>query len=137
MMSRVAIITGAGSGVGQSIALKLAAAGWHASLLGRTEKTLRETIAKAGPAATRMTAHPCDVADRSAVRRVIGEIIARHGSIDVLVNAAGTNVPQRALEVLSDEDYHRMIDANMNGAYYCVQAVLPSMRQKGAGTIVN
>jgi NADP-dependent 3-hydroxy acid dehydrogenase YdfG len=59
------------------------------------------------------------------------------GSVEVLVNAAGTNAPKRALEVLSLEDYRGMMDANLNGAYYCVQAFLPGMRTQGSGTIVN
>src|SRR6185436_597466 len=57
--------------------------------------------------------------------------------VDVLINAAGTNAPKRALEVLSFEDYHAMIDTNLNGAYYCVQAFLPQMRERKSGTIVN
>jgi len=65
------------------------------------------------------------------------QVLASLGEVEVLVNAAGTNAPNRALEVLSLEDYHDMIDANMNGAYYCVQAFLPGMRSRGSGTIVN
>jgi len=57
--------------------------------------------------------------------------------VEVLVNAAGTNAPKRALEVLSLEDYHAMINTNLNGAYYCVQAFLPQMRARRSGTIIN
>jgi len=64
-------------------------------------------------------------------------VLAEFGSVEVLVNAAGTNVPQRALEVLTLEDYHAMMNANLNGAFYCVQAFLPQMRARGSGTIVN
>jgi NAD(P)-dependent dehydrogenase (short-subunit alcohol dehydrogenase family) len=62
---------------------------------------------------------------------------AEFKEVEVLVNAAGTNAPRRALEVLSLEDYHAMIAANLHGAYYCVQAVLPEMRARKSGTIVN
>ncbi len=65
------------------------------------------------------------------------EVLARYGPVDVLVNAAGINVPRRALEVLSDADYRAMIAVNMDGAYYCVQAFLPAMRAEKRGTIVN
>jgi NAD(P)-dependent dehydrogenase (short-subunit alcohol dehydrogenase family) len=65
------------------------------------------------------------------------KVSADFKELEVLVNAAGTNAPKRALEVLSLEDYHAMIDANLNGAYYCVQAFLPKMRARGSGTIVN
>jgi NAD(P)-dependent dehydrogenase (short-subunit alcohol dehydrogenase family) len=64
-------------------------------------------------------------------------VLEKLGPVDVLVNAAGTNVPERSLEVLSLEDYRTMMDANLNGAYYCVQAFLPDMRARRDGTIVN
>ncbi len=66
-----------------------------------------------------------------------GRILAEFKEVEVLVNAAGTNTPKRALEVLSLEDYHRMINVNLNGAYYCVQAFLPQMRARKSGTIIN
>jgi NAD(P)-dependent dehydrogenase (short-subunit alcohol dehydrogenase family) len=59
------------------------------------------------------------------------------GSVEVLVNAAGTNAPRRSLEELSQADYHAIIDTNLNGAYYCAQAFLPGMRSRGSGTVVN
>src|SRR5438046_155888 len=65
------------------------------------------------------------------------QTLAQFKEVEVLVNAAGTNAPKRALEVLSLEDYHAMINANLNGAYYCVQAFLPQMRARKSGTIVN
>src|SRR6185503_6016955 len=57
--------------------------------------------------------------------------------VDVLVNSAGTNTPKRSLEVLSIDDYHTMINANLNGAYYCLQAFLPQMRARKSGTVIN
>lgn len=135
-MARVAVVTGAGSGVGQAVALKLSEAGYEVVVLGRTVKNLQETVDRAhGPG--HIWAVRCDVADRAAVRRMAAEVIGKHGAVEVLVNAAGTNVPRRALEVLSDEDYEQMIGVNMHGAYYCVQAFLPGMRERGKGTIVN
>jgi NAD(P)-dependent dehydrogenase (short-subunit alcohol dehydrogenase family) len=64
-------------------------------------------------------------------------VLAEFADLEVLVNAAGTNAPRRALEELSLEDYHAMINTNLNGAYYCVQAFLPQMRARKSGTIVN
>jgi NAD(P)-dependent dehydrogenase (short-subunit alcohol dehydrogenase family) len=136
-MGKAAVVTGAGSGVGQAIALRLAAAGWDVVVVGRTEKTLKETIAKAGSASSRMMPYPCDVSDAAAVRKMAKDVLAKFGAVEVLVNGAGTNFPRRALEVLSDEDYHTMIDVNMHGAYQCVQAFLPRMRQRRSGTIIN
>lgn len=66
-------------------------------------------------------------------RLVLGEL----GHVDLLVNAAGTNTPRRSLEVLEPGEYRRLIDTNLNGAYWCVQAFLPAMRTRGRGTIVN
>lgn len=135
-MTRVAVVTGAGSGVGQAVAWKLSEAGWEVVVLGRTVKNLQETV-DCAQRPGHVWAVRCDVADRDAVRRMAAEVLAKHGAVEVLVNAAGTNVPRRALEVLSDEDYQQMIDVNMNGAYWCVQAFLSGMRQRGKGTIVN
>ena len=64
-------------------------------------------------------------------------VLARFGAVDVLVNAAGINVPARSLRALSRDDWHRIIATNLHGAYYCVRAFLPSMRERGTGTIVN
>ncbi len=136
-MKKVAVVTGAGSGVGRSIATKLGADGWQVVLLGRQERTLKETIAKAGEGGNQMTVQVVDVSNAVAVRKMAADVLAQFGSVEVLVNAAGTNVPQRALEVLSDADYELMIGANMHGAYYCVQSFLPAMRRQGSGTIVN
>lgn len=136
-MNHTAVVTGAGSGVGQSTALKLAALGWKVALIGRRREALEETIQLAGPLGKSMVAYPCDIGSSDAVQHLGSQVTRELGPVDVLVNAAGTNAPKRALEVLSLEDYHAMMNANLNGAYYCVQAFLPQMRAQGSGTIVN
>jgi NAD(P)-dependent dehydrogenase (short-subunit alcohol dehydrogenase family) len=137
MMTKTAVITGGGSGVGRAIALKLAAVDWRVIILGRRAETLKETGRLAGPHESRITHHVCDIAQPSAVAEMGKEVLARHKEIHVLVNAAGTNAPRRSLEVLSLEDYHAMIATNLNGAYYCTQAFLPQMRARKSGLIVN
>jgi len=132
-----AVITGAGSGVGQAIALKLAQQGWRVGLVGRRVETLRETVKLAGSAGSQFLVCPCDIGDVKAVEKTAKKVLAALKEVEVLVNAAGTNAPKRALEVLSLDDYHAMIDTNLNGAYYCVQAFLPHMRARKSGTIVN
>jgi NAD(P)-dependent dehydrogenase (short-subunit alcohol dehydrogenase family) len=132
-MQKNAVITGAGTGVGAAIALALAHEGWRVALLGRRREPLEAVAAKI-PGALVL---PCDVGDASQVDAMRESVLAAFGEVEVLVNAAGTNVPQRALEVLSLADYHEMMNANLNGAFYCVQAFLPQMRQRGSGTIVN
>ncbi len=136
-MTKNAVVTGAGSGVGQATALALVKAGWRVALIGRRESALAETIALAGADGAKMIACPCDIGDSTAVEAAGHRILAEFGDVEVLVNAAGTNAPKRALEVLSLPDYHDMMNANLNGAYYCVQAFLPRMRTRGSGTIVN
>jgi NADP-dependent 3-hydroxy acid dehydrogenase YdfG len=132
-----AVVTGAGSGVGQAVALSLAKQGWRVALLGRRADALAETVKLAGEQGKQMLTIPCDIGDADAVAKVGARVTQEFGSVEVLVNAAGTNAPKRALEVLSLEDYRGMMDANLNGAYYCVQAFLPGMRTQGSGTIVN
>lgn len=132
-----AVITGAGSGVGQATALAFAELGWNVAILGRRKETLDATLQRAGDLAYRLTPYACDIGDADAVAATGKVILEKFGSVDVLVNAAGTNAPERSLEVLKLADYRRMIDTNLNGAYYCVQAFLPQMRSRGAGTIVN
>ncbi len=132
-MAKIAVVTGAGSGVGRAVARKLSEAGRSVALIGRREAPLRET---AGTRAN-MSVHPCDIADAASVAKTFQFIQAQYGTIDLLVNAAGTNVPRRSLAELSVDDYRQVIDTNLNGSFYCVHAVLPAMREKRNGTIVN
>ncbi len=132
-MNKTAVITGAGTGVGAATALALANEGWRVALLGRRREPL-EAVAARIPGALVIS---CDVGDAAQVEAMGKKVLAEFGSVEVLVNAAGTNVPRRALEVLTLADYHEMMNANLNGAYYCVQAFLPQMRAHGSGTIVN
>ncbi|MCC6235456.1 MAG: SDR family NAD(P)-dependent oxidoreductase [Verrucomicrobiales bacterium] len=136
-VSPTAVITGAGSGVGRATAVALARAGWRVALLGRRPDALAETVALLPTSNPGSLALPCDIADPAAVAAVGRAILAEFSHIDLLVNAAGTNTPQRSLEVLSPEKYLELINTNLNGAYWVLQAFLPSMRQRGRGTIIN
>ena len=136
-MIKTAIITGAGSGVGQAIALALVRKGWKVAIVGRRKTALEETANLAGQRSSLVLVCPCDIGRSDAVARMRKKVLARFGGIEVLVNAAGTNVPRRSLELLSDEDYHEMINSNLHGSYYCVQAFLPGMRARKSGTIIN
>ncbi len=136
-MKKTAVITGAGSGVGRAIAWSLAHEGWNLALAGRNEKSLNETAQKTGKPAAEVLVCACDISKMDQVEKMARMVHARFHSVEVLVNAAGTNVPVRSLEVLSLKDYHTMIETNLDGAYYCVQAFLPEMRRQQSGTIVN
>jgi NAD(P)-dependent dehydrogenase (short-subunit alcohol dehydrogenase family) len=136
-MNRSAIVTGASSGVGRAIAVRLAHEGWEVGAVARRPDALRQTAALAGPAAARIIPFPCDIADEAQVRLMARAALARLNAISILVNAAGINTPRRALEVLSFEDYRQVVDVNLTGAFLCIQAFLPGMREQNAGTIVN
>ena len=136
-MAKTAVVTGAGSGVGRATVQKLLSMGWNVALVGRREDALQETARLAGATAGRVLICPCDIGDATAVGSMGEQVMQTFGEVEVLVNAAGTNTPERALEVLKLDQYHMMMDANLNGAYYCVQAFLPGMRNRGSGTVVN
>lgn len=133
----VTLVTGAGSGVGRAVVLRLAAEGWPVALVGRRLEPLAETIALAGPAAAaRLAAFPGDVGDPAAVVGLRDAVLARFGRVDAVVAAAGTNTPRRGWAELTVEKYHELLAANLHGAFHCVQAFLPGMRRQGAGTFV-
>ncbi len=135
--TKVAVVTGAGSGVGQAVCWELARLGWKVAAIGRSLASLDETIRPAADLSDFITPFVCDVSNSVEVEAAGKAILAKFGAVDALVNAAGTNTPKRALEVLSLPDYHRLIDTNLNGAYFVVQAFLPQMRQRKTGTIIN
>ena len=136
-MTKTAVVTGAGSGVGQAVVLALAKQDWRVAIVGRRAETLQETVALAGAVKERLFVFPCDIGQSVAVAKLGREVMEKLGTVEVLVNAAGTNVPRRSLEVLSLEDYHAMMGTNLNGAYYVTQAFLPAMRVQKSGTIVH
>ncbi|MBC8109346.1 MAG: SDR family oxidoreductase [Anaerolineae bacterium] len=136
-MSNIAVVTGAGSGVGRAVVIKLGKAGWDVALVGRRVEQLEETIALAVGASGRLIATPCDVADETSVKMMAARVIDELGHPSVLVNSAGLNIPKRSFAELSAEDYRLVINVNLNGAYYCIAEFLPGMRRARAGTIVN
>jgi NAD(P)-dependent dehydrogenase (short-subunit alcohol dehydrogenase family) len=134
---RTVVVTGAGSGVGRAIALKFAAEGWKVALVGRRPEPLAETAALAEADDGRVALFPCDISAADAVERMAAAVHEQLGDVDVLVNSAGINVPRRSFAALSLEDWHAVLATNLHGAYYCVRAFLPGMRERGTGTIIN
>ncbi len=138
--AKTAVITGAGSGVGRALAVMMARSGWRVAVIGRRQSSLDQTMAlMAGVArgGDHMLAISCDVGDRAQVKRMADQVLAAWASVDVLVNSAGTNIAKRSLKEISEADFEMMMSANLSGSYYCVQAFLPGMRARSAGTIVN
>jgi NAD(P)-dependent dehydrogenase (short-subunit alcohol dehydrogenase family) len=136
-MNNTAVVTGAGSGVGRWTAIALAKENWRVALVGRRASTLEETKELAAQDGPPMIVCPCDIGDPAAVRKMAQQVLTEFESVELLVNAAGTNAPRRSLELLGPEDYHAMINTNLHGAYYCTQAFLPGMRARRRGIIVN
>jgi NAD(P)-dependent dehydrogenase (short-subunit alcohol dehydrogenase family) len=132
-----AVVTGAGSGVGRAVALKLAAEGWNVALVGRRVELLAETALLAGSDEGRLAVFPCDVSKPDSVAAMGAAVLGRFATVDMLVNSAGINVPRRSFETLSLDDWHAVLATNLHGAYYCVRAFLPGMRERRTGTIVN
>ena len=141
MSDRIAVVTGAGSGVGQACVVELARRGFSIALLGRREAQLRETVELARPDAdangARLLPIPCDVAKEDDVHRMVQSVRDELGVVSVIINSAGVNIASRALAELSIEDYRHVIDVNLTGAFLVIHAFLPEMRKRGRGTIVN
>lgn len=137
---QVAIVTGAGSGIGQAAAVALAAEGASVALVGRNPATLAQTAALLPPSAPGAADALCaalDVRDRDAVERFLASVVDRFGRLDVLVNSAGVNVPQRDMGSLATEDWDLIVGANLTGTFLMSRAALPAMRAQRSGTIVN
>jgi NADP-dependent 3-hydroxy acid dehydrogenase YdfG len=134
---QTALVTGAGSGIGRSIATTLAELGLRVALVGRDREKLeraRASLARGGDSAY---VAPCDISDRFAVRAVVDQVLTAFGTIDVLVCNAGTNVKNRSLDSLEPPDWDRMIATNLTGAFNLVHYVLPSMRQRRNGLVIQ
>jgi NAD(P)-dependent dehydrogenase (short-subunit alcohol dehydrogenase family) len=134
----VAILTGAGSGIGRAAALALAARGWNLVLAGRRAAPLLETLELCGGPA-RVLAHPADVADPDQVAGLFKAATDRFGRVDLVFNNAGTGAPPVPLEDLSVEDWRRVVDVNLTGAFFCIQAAFRCMKAQSpqGGRIIN
>ena len=134
LTGKVAVVTGAGRGIGRAIAEGLARHGAHVVLTGRTEATLADAAAAIGEAASVQVA---DVAREPDVLALRDTVLARGGRIDVLVNNAGINPIFRGIERISLEDWQSIIDINLTGTFLCCKHLGGAMVEQGAGSIIN
>jgi NADP-dependent 3-hydroxy acid dehydrogenase YdfG len=134
---QTALIAGAGGGIGQAIASALADMGLRLALLGRDRERLERARAALGAAAGSAVIAPCDVTDREQVRATVESVLEALGSIDVLVSSVGINVRQRSLRSLDPADWDRVIATNLTGAYNLIHFVVPSMRARGNGLVIQ
>lgn len=133
---RVALVTGAGRGIGRATARALAAGGFAVALAARTESELETTAAEIGAAGGQALVVPADVGDESAVAALFARVLGAYGRLDALVNAAGVGGFAPAEET-SLTDWERQLRVNLTGTFLACRAVLPTMLAQGSGDIVN
>ena len=135
-MSRVAIVTGAGSGIGRSAATALSADGWQVVAAGRTQATLDETLSAL---ATPGLAIQTDVANPDSVDQLFGATVQQFGRVDLLFNNAGTAAPPVPVDELTVEQWRTVVDINLTGSFLCARAAFGQMRSQKpqGGRIIN
>jgi len=136
LKNKIALVTGAGKGIGKAVALALAAEGVHVGILARTEKDLVALADKIKTMGVKVAYATADVSDMKAVNIAIGSITAELGDIDILINNAGTGTFGKFLD-LAPADWEQQVKVNLFGVYYVTRAVLPAMIERKSGDIVN
>lgn len=136
LAGKTALITGGGTGIGAAIARTFADAGCKVAIAGRRAEKLQE-IADAYQGATPILCHAADVADRDSVTELFAWAASELGQIDILVNSAGVNIAKRRVAELAPADWDKLLTVNATGAYNCIYAVLPQMRERHDGVIIN
>jgi NAD(P)-dependent dehydrogenase (short-subunit alcohol dehydrogenase family) len=138
-MNRIAVVTGAGSGIGRQVALALLDAGYAVALAGRRVERLHETIAQSGAAPEAALAVPTDVGDPESVRALFAAVRERFGRVDVLFNNAGMGTPPIPVDELPFDQWQAVVDTNLTGSFLCAQAAFALMKDQTprGGRIIN
>lgn len=136
LQNKSVLVTGGGSGIGLAVARGFLQAGARVAITGRDEAKLR-TAAESLNGGERLLTHATDVADPAQVQNLIRRVTERFGAIDILVNNAGLNIKQRTMRELTPETWQLLLRANLDGAFYCINAVLPQMLKRRDGLIIN
>lgn len=132
----MALVTGAGKGIGRAIAVALAKEGVHVGLLARTESQLNEVAEEVNAAGVKAAVATVDIGDITAVNNAVEQVKQELGPIDILINNAGTATFGKFLE-LEPAEWERNIQVNLMGVYYTTRAVLPGMIERSTGDIIN
>lgn len=138
-MNKIALVTGASSGIGRACALALAQAGWTVAMVGRRAQALEETIAAAGEHSVRCHAHTADLSNDAEVENLFQVIAQRYGRLDLLFNNAGISLPYALPGDLKAADWQRIVNINLNGAFYCLSHAFKLMQTQTpqGGRIIN
>ena len=132
----VAIVTGAGSGIGRAASVALAGAGYSVVLAGRRAAPLEDTAARIEGGASVLAT---DIAVPAQVERLFGETVRLHGRVDLLFNNAGLSLPSTRLDEITDEEWNRLVSVNLTGAFLCLRAAFRVMKdqQPQGGRLIN
>jgi len=136
LAGKTVLITGGGTGIGEGCALALAKAGCRVAISGRREEKLQAVAAQheGDPA---ILCRACDVSDREDAFALVDWATEQLGQIDILLNSAGTNIPKRTMEEMVPEDWDKVLQINATGAYNTMHRVLPQMRERQDGLMIN
>ena len=137
--TKIAIVTGAGSGIGKASALALLKDGWTVALAGRRADALAGTVAAAGADGSRALAVPTDVTDSASVAKLFDMVVEKFGRVDFIFNNAGMNAPGIPLEDLSDKQWLDVVNVNLNGVFYGIREAFRVMKAQSpmGGRILN
>jgi NAD(P)-dependent dehydrogenase (short-subunit alcohol dehydrogenase family) len=138
-MSKIALVTGASSGIGKACALALLNEGWPVVLVGRRADALAAAVAEAGPHSANAHAIPTDLSQEPEVKALFEQIRARLGRLDLVFNNAGISLPYTLPGDLSGEEWRRAVDINLNGAFYTLSHAFKLMQEQSpqGGRIIN
>ena len=139
MSAKVAIVTGAGSNIGQRTVLALLGEGYSVTLAGRRAEALEDTVSQAGEASSRTLIVPTDVTDPASIKALFAKTKETFGRLDLLFNNAGVGAPSVPLEDLTYEQWKRVVDTNLTGSFLCTQEAFKIMKDQDprGGRIIN
>jgi NAD(P)-dependent dehydrogenase (short-subunit alcohol dehydrogenase family) len=137
--TKIAVVTGAGSGIGRSVSLALLKVGYSVALAGRRKEALDETAKLAGKDGSRALAVPTDVTDPASIAALFAAVKDKFGRLDLLFNNAGTGTPATSVEELTLHQWQRVVDTNLTGPFLCTQEAMRIMKTQKpmGGRIVN